>query len=43
VLWYLSRASAELGYTLEEIASYNAEKLRDRHARGVIGGNGDNR
>lgn len=43
VLWYAARAASELGYTLEEIAAYNAEKLRDRHLRGVIGGNGDNR
>ena len=43
VLWYLARASAELGYTLEEIADYNAEKLLDRQSRGVLAGNGDNR
>jgi NTP pyrophosphatase (non-canonical NTP hydrolase) len=43
VLWYAARTAAELGYTLEEIASYNVEKLADRHARGVLAGNGDNR
>jgi NTP pyrophosphatase (non-canonical NTP hydrolase) len=43
VLWYAARAAAELGYTLEEIAAYNTEKLQDRHARGVLSGNGDNR
>lgn len=43
VLWYLARGAAELGYTLEEIAEYNAEKLASRHARGVIAGSGDNR
>ena len=43
VLWYASRAAAELGYTLEEVAEYNVEKLQSRHARGVLGGNGDNR
>lgn len=43
VLWYAARAAAELGYTLEEIAEYNAEKLQSRQARGVLAGNGDNR
>lgn len=31
------------GYTLEQVAEINLAKLRDRQARGVINGNGDNR
>jgi NTP pyrophosphatase (non-canonical NTP hydrolase) len=43
VLWYLSVLAGELGFTLEEVANMNLEKLRDREARGVLGGSGDNR
>lgn len=31
------------GYTLEQVAKINLAKLRDRQARGVINGNGDER
>ena len=31
------------GYTLEQVAEINIAKLRDRQARGVIKGNGDER
>ena len=43
VLWYISQLSSELGYELEEIASSNLQKLRDRKARGKIRGSGDSR
>lgn len=43
VLWYLDRLAAELGTSLEELATQNAAKLADRMERGVIGGSGDNR
>lgn len=43
VLWYLTALSHDLGFTLEQAAQLNNEKLRDRQARGVIGGSGDNR
>ena len=43
VLWYISQLSSELGYELEEVASANLEKLRDRKVRGKISGSGDNR
>ena len=33
VLWYVSACADELGLTLEEIASFNVEKLSLRHAR----------
>ncbi len=43
VLWYISQLSSELGYELDEIASSNLQKLRDRKARGKINGSGDTR
>jgi len=43
VLWYVAALSQELGSTLKQIAEMNLQKLSSRHARGVLGGNGDNR
>lgn len=43
LLWYVARAADELGYSLEEIAQENLDKLNSRKARGVLGGSGDNR
>jgi len=43
VLWYLANLSQDLGLTLEEVAQANLDKLSSRKARGVIGGEGDNR
>ncbi len=43
VLWYLTMLGQELGFTLEEIATTNIEKLASRLKRGVIKGNGDYR
>tara|TARA_Y100001968_G_C19245566_1_gene661689 strand:+ start:572 stop:901 length:330 start_codon:yes stop_codon:yes gene_type:complete len=43
VLWYISQLSSELGFTLEEIASENIEKLKSRAERNRISGDGDNR
>jgi NTP pyrophosphatase (non-canonical NTP hydrolase) len=43
VLWYIAALSNDLGYTLEEGAQMNLDKLASRKARGVIGGSGDNR
>lgn len=42
-LWYLSASAQEVGASLEEVARYNIEKLKDRRARGVIQGEGDDR
>jgi NTP pyrophosphatase (non-canonical NTP hydrolase) len=43
ILWYLARVARCSGFYLEEIASYNLEKLEDRKNRNVISGKGDNR
>ena len=43
VLWYISASAAELGFTLEQVAQLNLQKLADRHKRGVIKSEGDNR
>lgn len=43
LLYYMSRAARQMGTTLEEIAQMNHDKLADRHARGVIKGDGDER
>ena len=42
-LWYISVLANSIGYTLQEIAEMNINKLRSRQQRGRIGGNGDNR
>lgn len=43
ILWYLAVLARDCGIDLDEIASKNIAKLRDRQARGVLGGSGDNR
>jgi len=43
VLWYLSQLATELELSLDEVAVYNIEKLKSRHERGTLQGNGDNR
>ena len=43
VLWYLTQICTELDLTLEEVAAANLEKLFSRQARGLIGGEGDER
>jgi len=43
VLWYLTAASYELGFTLEDVAKANLDKLYSRRARGKIHGEGDDR
>ncbi len=43
VLWYCATLAKDLGYSLEEIANMNVEKLQSRKNRGVLGGSGDNR
>lgn len=43
VLWYISSMCDTLGLKMEDIATYNIEKLKSRRDRGVLHGSGDNR
>lgn len=43
VLWQLSGLCEVLGFSLQEVAEYNIQKLASRKQRGVIDGDGDNR
>ncbi len=43
VLWYLSTLAHELGFTLDDVAQSNLDKLWDRKERGVIKSEGDTR
>lgn len=43
VLWYCATLSHDIGYTLEEIAQMNYDKLQSRQLKGKLHGSGDNR
>lgn len=43
VLWYINFLAVKLGFSLEEVAEANIEKLSDRQKRDALFGNGDNR
>lgn len=43
VLWFVAGVADVLGWSLEDVAQANIDKLADRQKRGVIIGNGDNR
>lgn len=43
VLWYLAVFAHDLGFSLEEVAQHNLDKLKSRQDRGVLTGSGDNR
>lgn len=43
VAWYWNRLADELGYHSSDILADNLEKLRDRTARGVVQGSGNDR
>jgi NTP pyrophosphatase (non-canonical NTP hydrolase) len=43
VLWYLTQICTNLGFSLEEVAEGNLDKLFSRLERGKIQGDGDNR
>ena len=43
VLWYVAQLSSELGFSLNDVAQSNIEKLKSRSDRNQISGSGDNR
>ena len=43
ILWCLSAVSADFGFSLQEIATVNLNKLNKRKEDGTLQGSGDNR
>ncbi|MEQ1500535.1 MAG: nucleoside triphosphate pyrophosphohydrolase family protein [Parcubacteria group bacterium] len=43
VLWFVSNLAKDIGFSLEDVAVSNIDKLQSRKERGVIRGDGDNR
>ena len=43
VLWYLSNLCSEFGFSLNDVAQTNLDKLSHRSLRGKLSGSGDNR
>mgnify|MGYP002737366179 CR=1 FL=1 len=43
VLWMLTRVCDDMGFTLQEVAELNRDKLMSRQQRGTLGGSGDDR
>lgn len=43
ILWYCANVCEELGFSLNDIAEANIDKLFSRKDRGVLTGSGDNR
>ena len=43
VLWYVATLASDLGLHLDNIATKNLDKLRDRERRDVLQGDGDER
>lgn len=43
VLWYIAAVCTDFDLTMQDVAETNYQKLKDRQARGVLGGSGDNR
>lgn len=43
VLWYLAVFADQLGFSFNDVAQQNLDKLQSRKQRGVLKGSGDNR
>lgn len=43
VLWYVMACAREHGWSLDDVAKRNIEKLESRHARNTLSGDGDDR
>ena len=43
ILWHLAIISNRLGYSMNDVAQMNLDKLASRKERGVLGGSGDDR
>ena len=43
VLWYVATLSSELGLSLDDVATTNLNKVKDRKRRGTTSGSGDER
>jgi NTP pyrophosphatase (non-canonical NTP hydrolase) len=43
ILWYIASLTHLMGYSMQDVAQMNLDKLSSRKDRGVLGGSGDNR
>ena len=43
ILWYVTMVATEFGFSMDDVASTNLEKLNKRMSEGKINGSGDNR